>query len=382
MKQNVKVVFDRKNQAAKTGTGKIEICVYLNRDERKWETVGSSDVESWEVAAQSRNILVKVKHYEQIISAMKMLGEDMTIENFNKHVFQAKAPSKPEEHVLHNGNDLRQSFVAFCREHLEKEGLAKNSVKDHKVVFNAVEESGILNTFADLTKANVIAFDAWLRRQNNKSDYTINGYHKKVRKYTKILWRLEMISSDPYEYVRFPKGSNKERVPLVEDELVKIRQAECSGRIERARDLFIFMAYTGLAYCDMAVFNFSTMTEAHSDYTYIDGSRLKTGSNFFTPILPPAMDVLKKYNYKLPVISNQKINDYLDILRERLGINKKVTCHIARHSFATLILSYDLPIENLKRMLGHKNITTTQIYGKILKSNVEKNVSTKLKDLK
>ena len=382
MTKHVKVIFDRRKTAAKVGTGFIDICVYLKAGERKFEIVGSSTPSEWEVAAQSRNILVKVKHYEQIISAMKMLGEDMTIENFNKHVFQAKAPSKPEEHVLHNGNDLRQSFVAFCREHLEKEGLAKNSIKDHKVVFNAVEESGILNTFADLTKANVIAFDAWLRRQNNKSDYTINGYHKKVRKYTKILWRLEMISSDPYEYVRFPKGSNKERVPLVEDELVKIRQAECSGRIERARDLFIFMAYTGLAYCDMAVFNFSTMTEAHSDYTYIDGSRLKTGSNFFTPILPPAMDVLKKYNYKLPVISNQKINDYLDILRERLGINKKVTCHIARHSFATLILSYDLPIENLKRMLGHKNITTTQIYGKILKSNVEKNVSTKLKDLK
>lgn len=382
MKQNVKVVFDRKNQAAKTGTGKIEICVYLNRDERKWETVGSSEEESWEVAAQSRNIQAKVKHYEQIINAMKMLGEDMTIENFNKHVFQAKAPSKPEENVLHNGNDLRQSFVEFCREHLEKEGLAKNSVKDHKVVFNAVEASGILNTFADLTKANVIAFDAWLRRQNNKSDYTINGYHKKVRKYTKILWRLEMISSDPYEYVRFPKGSNKERVPLVEDELLKIRQAECSGRIDRARDLFVFMAYTGLAYCDMSVFNYGTMTEEHTDYTYIDGSRLKTGSNFFTPILPPAMDVLKKYNYKLPVISNQKINDYLDILRERLGINKKVTCHIARHSFATLILSYDMPIENLKRMLGHKNITTTQIYGKILKANVEKNVTMKLKGLR
>ena len=382
MTKHVKVIFDRRKTAAKVGTGFIDICVYLKAGERKFEIVGSSTPSEWEVAAQSRNILVKVKHYEQIISAMKMLGEDMTIENFNKHVFQTKAPSKPEEHVLHNGNDLRQSFVAFCREHLEKEGLAKNSVKDHKVVFNAVEESGILNTFADLTKANVIAFDAWLRRQNNKSDYTINGYHKKVRKYTKILWRLEMIASDPYEYVRFPKGSNKERVPLVEDELVKIRQAECSGRIERARDLFIFMAYTGLAYCDMAAFNFSTMTEAHSDYTYIDGSRLKTGSNFFTPILPPAMDVLKKYNYKLPVISNQKINDYLDILRERLGINKKVTCHIARHSFATLILSYDLPIENLKRMLGHKNITTTQIYGKILKSNVEKNVSTKLKDLK
>ena len=142
------------------------------------------------------------------------------------------------------------------------------------------------------------------------------------------------------------------------------------------------MAYTGLAYCDMSVVNYQTMTEEHSDYTYIDGSLLKTGSNFFTPILPPAMDVLKKYDYKLPVISNQKMNDYLFLLKERLNINKKVTCHIARHSFATLVLTYDIPMENLKRMLGHKNIAVTQIYGKILKSNVEKNVSLKFKSLK
>ena len=382
MKERVKVVYDRKGTVKKTGVGKVELQIYLTWTQRKWVTVGTATPDDWEVLAQSVNVRTKIKYYESIIRAMETLNEDMTIENFNNHTMEDAVTANTDKSHFYNGNDLRQSFVDFCREHLEKEGLAKNSVKDHNVVFNAVEASGILNTFADLTKANVIAFDAWLRSQNNKSDYTINGYHKKVRKYTKILWRLEMISSDPYEYVKFPKGKNKERVPLIEPELVKIRQAECSGRIERARDLFIFMAYTGLAYCDMSVFNFSTMTEEHTDYTYIDGSRLKTGSNFFTPILPPAMDVLKKYDYKLPVISNQKINDYLDILRERLGINKKVTCHIARHSFATLILTYDLPIENLKRMLGHKNITTTQIYGKILKSNVEKNVTKKLKKLK
>ena len=373
MKQNVKVVFDRKNQASKTGNGKIEICVYLNREERKWETVGTSDIESWEVAAQNRNILAKVKHYEQIINAMKMLNEDMTIENFNKHVFQAKAPSKPEENVLHNGHDLRQSFVEFCREHLEKEGLAKNSVKDHNVVFNAVEASGILNTLGDLTKANVIAFDAWLRRQNNKSDYTINGYHKKVRKYTKILWRLEMISSDPYEYVRFPKGKNKERVPLIEEELVKIRKAECTGRIERARDLFIFMAYTGLAYCDMAVFNFNTMTEEHADYTYIDGSRLKTGSKFFTPILPPAQKILEKRSYHLPKISNQKANDYLHLIEEKLEIVHPMTCHIARHSFATLCLAHGIPFDNVSKMLGHTNLKTTMRYAKTKQSTIRQN---------
>ena len=382
MSKNIKVIFDRKNQVSKTGTGKIDIRIYLKEGERKFETVGTATLADSEAAMQSKNILAKVKHYEQIINAMKLFNEDMTIENFNHHIYTAQTPSKPEEKVLFNGNDLRQSFIDFCREHMEKEDLAKNSIKDHNVVFNAVEASGILKTFADLTKANVLAFDAYLRSQKNKSDYTIHGYHKKVKKYTKLLWQMEMIPSDPYQYVKIPKGSNKERVPLLEDELLKLRQAECTGRIERARDLFIFMAYTGLAYCDMAIFDFKTMTEEHSDYTYIDGSRLKTGSNFFTPILPPAMEVLKKYNYKLPVISNQKINDYLFLLKERLNISKKVTCHIARHSFATLILTYDIPMENLKRMLGHKNIAVTQIYDKILKTNVEKNVNKRLKKLK
>ena len=382
MTKNVKVLFDRRKKAAKVGTGFIDICVYLKAGERKYEIVGSSTPENWEVAAMDKSIQAKVKHYEQIISAMKMLGEEMTISNFNNHIFQAQHPTKIEEKVLHNGNDLRQSFLDFCREHMEKEKLAKNSIKDHNVAFNHVEASGILKTFADLTKTNVLAFDAWLRSQKNKSDNTIHGYHKKIKKYTKILWQMEMIPSDPYQYVKFPKGSNMERVPLLEEELVKLRKAECTGRIERARDLFIFMAYTGLAFCDMDLFNYHTMTEEHEDYVYIDGSRLKTGSNFFTPILPPAMDVLRKYDYKLPTISNQKLNDYLFLLKEHEGINKKVTCHIARHSFATMMLSYGIPMENLKRMLGHKNIAVTQIYGKILKSNVEKNVKTKLKKLK
>ena len=295
MKKYVKIVFDRKNKAGKTGTGKIEICVYLNREERRWETVGTSTPDQWEVAAQNRNILAKVKHYEEVIRAMQMLNEEMSADNFNRHVLVSETSTKPEESHLYNGNDLRQSFVEFCRETLAKEDLRKNSIKGFNVVFDAVEESGILNTLADLTPANVIAFDAWLHRQNNKTDYTIYGYHKKIHKYTRQLWRLEMISSDPYEHVKFNRGSNKERIPLIEDELIKLREAKHTGHLDNARDLFIFMAYTGLTYCDMKEFDFSTMTEQHTDYIYIDGERMKTGNKFFTPILGPAMEVLKLF---------------------------------------------------------------------------------------
>ena len=382
MSKNIKVIFDRKNQAAKTGIGRIDIRIYLKEGERKFETVGSATPEESEAAMQSKSILAKVKHYEQIINAMKLFNEEMTIENFNQHIFQAKSPSSPKEDVLYNGTDLRQSFVEFCREHIEKENLRPNSLKGFKVVFDSLETSGILKTLADLTPANVNAYDAWLHSQNDKTDYTIFGYHKKVHKYTRLLWRLQMISADPYEHVKFNRGSNKERNPLTESELLKLRDAKVKGHQERTRDLFIFMAYTGLAYCDMEVFDFSTMTEERKDYTYIDGSRMKTGSKFFTPILPPAMEVLKKYDYKLPVISNQKLNEYCHVLEALCQINKPVTCHIGRHSFATLMLSYGFSLETVKRMLGHKNITTTQIYAKLSKKVVEDDVTQKLKDLK
>ena len=381
MKKHVRLVYDRKKVSAKTGTGKIELSVYLQEGERKWITVGEASPETWMTVAESRSITSKMIHFEEIIRSMELLHEDMTIDNFCRHA-EIDELSINKGKVMFNGNDLRQSFVKFCRDHLEQENLAKNSIKDTNVVLNAVEASGILKTLADLTKANVFAFDAWLRRQKDKSDYTIHGYHKKVKKYTKILWQLEMIASDPYQYVKFPKGSNKERNPLTEKELIKIRKLKCTGHLERARDRFIFMAYTGLAFCDMDLFDFDTMTEERKDYTYIDGERLKTGSKFFTPILPPAMDVLKKYDYKLPKITNQKLNEYCHVIESLCEIHKPVTCHIARHSFATLMLYYGFTLEEVKKMLGHKDIKTTQIYAKLSTKMLEDSVKKKLKKLK
>jgi site-specific recombinase XerD len=84
------------------------------------------------------------------------------------------------------------------------------------------------------------------------------------------------------------------------------------------------------------------------------------------------MEVLQRYNFQLPKLSNQKANDYLHLIESRLGINKSMTFHVARHSFATLSLSHDVPIEKVARMLGHTDIKTTQIYAKILKTTVEK----------
>ena len=383
MIKNIKVIFDRKKTAAKTGSGKIDICIYLKKGERKFETVGKATPDNWEAAVQSKTIQAKVKHYEQIVNAMMLLEEDLTIENFNKHVLKTRVPGEKESENMFNGYDQRQSFYDFCLEYSKtKEDLQKNTWKHFKTVFDAVAESGIIKTFADLTPTNIRAFDTWLHTNSDRCDVTIYGYHKRIKKYCRILWREEMIADNPYDHVKFNKGTYKERVPLTEEEILKIREAQYETRLDRARYLFIFMAYTGLAYCDMALFDFNTMAEWHDGCYYIDGSRLKTGSRFYTPILPPAMNVLMKYNYKLPIISNQKLNDYLLLIETDLKIKKRVSCHVARHSFATLMLSYNVPIEKTARMLGHKDIKTTQIYGKILKKNVEDQVDHLLPVLK
>ena len=376
MKNRVKVVFDRKGSVAKTGYGKVEICVYLKAGERKYETVGTATPDNWEVIAENKKIIAKVRHYEQVIKAMQLFNEDMTIDTFNNHVLPVEAKKKSntsdgkDDKYFYRGTDLRQSFILFIEDCLEKEDLRSGSRRNIEVVKDCLKNSCIIKTFYDLTPANIQKFDDYLHALGNKSQATICNYHKRIHKYTNMLWRSEQIPSDPYNQFEIKHGSSKERQPLTEDELIILRNAELSPKLARVRDLFIFMAYTGLAYIDMCQFDFNGMTEKHGGLYYIDGERTKTGSKFYAPILPPAMDVLKKYNYKLPIITNQKLNDYLDLVREKLSLKKKITCHVARHSFATLLLTYDFSMEKTARALGHKDIKTTQLYAKVLKKTI------------
>ena len=196
--------------------------------------------------------------------------------------------------------------------------------------------------------------------------------------YTRKAYERGYIDSFPYDDERchFKQRRSKNRQPLSEEELVRLRDlCGLALYLEHARDLFVFCAYTGLAYADCMAFDFKSMTDKYDDLFYIDGSRVKTGSTFYTPILPPAMEILKKYHYNLPKITNQKLNVYLHMLEAILELNKPMTSHIARHSFAALCLSYDIPMDKVSRMLGHKHLRTTAIYGKILKKTINRHAA-------
>lgn len=140
----------------------------------------------------------------------------------------------------------------------------------------------------------------------------------------------------------------------------------------RVRDLFIFQAYTGISYADLAKFNFKRDVQKRGNKYVILDIRLKTEENYFIVLLSPAMEILKKYDYVLPIISNQQYNLRLKIVADYAGLDRNLTVHMSRHTFATMCLNNGVKMENVSKMLGHTNVRTTQQYAKVLNAEVEK----------
>ena len=142
------------------------------------------------------------------------------------------------------------------------------------------------------------------------------------------------------------------------------------SRIEQIRDCFVFQCYTGLAYTDMA-----NLTAENIENDVIVGRRKKTDVQYVVPLLPIAKQILEKYEYKLPVISNQKYNQYLKILGDVTGLGKQLHSHLARHTFACLLLNSGVDMKTISRTLGHSSMKITEkIYASMNNDTVISNI--------
>lgn len=180
-----------------------------------------------------------------------------------------------------------------------------------------------------------------------------------------------------------------ERVYLSQEEIESILNKEFKiRRLELVRDMFLFSCFTGLAYIDVFNLTKSNIIIGIDGNKWVSTHRQKTESVSKIPIFPVTQMVIDKYenhplclneNRLLPILSNQKMNAYLKEIADICEIDKELTFHIARHTFATTVtLTNGVPIESVSKMLGHKNLRTTQHYAKVL----DKKVSEDMKILK
>ena len=145
-------------------------------------------------------------------------------------------------------------------------------------------------------------------------------------------------------------------------------------RIASIRDLFVFQSMTGLSYADMASLS---MDDIKDDV--IIKRRKKTDVQFVIPVLPIAKSILEKYEYKLPIISNQKYNQYLKVLGDVCKMPMSLHSHLARHSYACILLNSGVDMKTISKTLGHSSMRTTErIYAEMSNQTVISNILEKL----
>jgi len=168
-----------------------------------------------------------------------------------------------------------------------------------------------------------------------------------------------------------------ERAFLSQDEIETMFNKEfATERLNQVKDIFLFSCFTGLAYADVKKLKRTNIALGVDGERWIFINRTKTDTRSNIPLLPISSAILDKYRNHpqavnqerlLPILSNQKMNSYLKEIADLCGIHKELTFHIARHTFATTVtLTNGVPIESVSKMLGHKNLHTTQHYAKIL----------------
>lgn len=191
----------------------------------------------------------------------------------------------------------------------------------------------------------------------------------KIKAVFEFAVNMGKIKSNPFFKVTIERKA-KEVEKLDDEEVYRIVSKEFSNeRLNKIKDIFLFQVYTGLAYADMSNLRQEDIQFEDGMY-FVRKNRQKTEVTFFTVIGDEAMGILRKYDYQLPILSNQKYNSYLKEIADLCNITKPLHTHIARHTCATRLLNQGMPLDVVAKVLGHTNTRQTAHYARLLDKTV------------
>ncbi|MBQ5844896.1 MAG: site-specific integrase, partial [Alistipes sp.] len=242
--------------------------------------------------------------------------------------------------IRQNSISVYGLFDKFMEKQLEKKdvGLITQAiyVKYRCTIRYCKEAMQTDKMLSDLTTSDMEdIYKYMLRKMSNNSAIC---YMRKLKTILIYAIREGYISTNPITF-KFHKDK-VEKEPLTLEEVRRIRTVKLgSRRIENIRDLFILQCYTGLAFRDMSCFSEKDIKIDKDGKEWIVKERIKTGITALIPILPVVKEILIKYNYHLPTLTNQKYNSYLKEIQDICGIKKTLHSHLARHTCGTLLLN-------------------------------------------
>lgn len=296
-----------------------------------------------------------------------------------KNIFLGKSDKdKMLLKIFQDHNDKIAALVGkdYAPGTVERYCTAKKHVEEYIKKEYKVEDIPIKK----VDHAFIDGFEYYLKTERDCSHNTAVKYITNFKKIVRIAFANDWIQKDPFLHW---KGRLKivDREFLTESEIQQMLEKEINNaRLDQVKDIFLFSCFTGLAYSDVKKLSNDNLVLGIDGENWIKIKRSKTDTRSNIPILPSAQAIIDKYaehpailngDRILPVLSNQKMNAYLKEIADLCGINKNLTFHLARHTFATTVtLTNGVSIESVSKMLGHKSLKTTQHYAKILDRKV------------
>ena len=387
----ISLVYDHRNRTSKGEEGPIEVRVTINRKPyyintgvrvRKGRLVGNAvrdDEDSHNADMLNERLTTIVGLVEREVNRCLEDQRPIDVAEIRRKVWDISPATDDDKDT--------PTMVQWIKDYIKTANISKSTVKRYITVCNCLTDFGRMVRWEQLTVDNIYAWDVWLRQRpipltaNQKaagveeahiSNDAAYNYHKCLKAAVNKALKFGVVTSNPYDRLKGVfKRDKREKVDyLTEEQMQRIMELTPvpGSQAAMARDLFIFQMFTGLGYADTQVFDISQYREVDGRWRFI-GERVKTGVPYVSMLLPPVVEVLKKYDWHVPIMNNQKYNQLLKAIGMVIGI-ERLHSHMGRHTFGTWMLSNGAKIENVSRMMGHTNITQTQRYAKVLAKDV------------
>jgi len=393
MEKDLKVSFYlKKNETGSNGKAPIMGRIRVGKTEAPFSARAKINLSLWD----TRSGRALGKSHEATQLNRKLDDMNVAINARYRELLQTgeHCTAKQLKSAFQGISSNQATLLRYFDNYLQK--FEKRVGKDRKVsTFKCLKNAknhlaGFLKThrnmqdipFTSLTCCFIEEYDYYLRVKLCLSSGTIVDLISRLRRMIKYAMSEGILSADPfYEYKPvYPKAKQK-YLTLVELESI-INTSFTNARLNLTKEMFLFSCFTGLSYIDIYNLTGENIVKAADGILWIQTPRQKSGVSSNVPLLEIPAQIIEKYrgtasNGKLlPVASNATLNKHLKIIASHCGIERNLIFHAGRHTYAsTITLSQGVPIESVSSMLGHKNLSTTNIYAKITNEKIDEDIA-------
>lgn len=361
MRQTFKVKFYcRPTKIRKDGTAPVETSIIVN-GEREWfqlpRSCNPAEFPTQDLSLYLDGVRSKING---IYTGLSLANETITAFILKDAFLNGYA---------NNSYTLKRMF---------EDGLKLKSAQDNSLVayrkYELIKEKFLsitgLNPNSEagrVTHLDIMRFKVKLDAMHKP--VTVEKEIMRLKYFFLLAFNSGKIKSNPFAAIKIRRPES-ENIFLTEVELQRLINAEIlEDKIDRARDLLVFMAGTGLEYADLWTLAPESVQE-YGNLHYIQGKRVKTGVEYITVVQDFALEIWNFYGGKLPKLSNQKLNKYAKECQKIAKIDKNLTTLVMRHTFGTQALNRGLSIDIVSKMLGHTNTKQTKTYAELLSTTV------------